>query len=82
MIIQSGFNLHHLYGMSVSVFHPSYLAAQMLPQTRPAGGALVNDWLFGAEDCVALRGIFFITGINDQPAHFDEAIPVILMEVG
>ncbi len=59
-----------------------YLAAQMISQSRPAGSALVDDWLVGAEDCIALRGIFFITGINDQPTHFDKAIPVILMEVG
>lgn len=51
--------------------HPSYLATQMLSQSRPARGTLVDDWLFGAEDCIALRGIFFITGINDQPTHFD-----------
>lgn len=54
----------------------------MLSQSRPAGGAVVDDWLFGAEDCVALGGIFFITSIDDQPTHFDQAIPVILMEVG
>ena len=54
----------------------------MLSQTRPAGGTLVDDWLFGAEDCIALRGIFFITGIDDKPTHFDKTVPVIFMEVG
>lgn len=61
---------------------PSYLTAQMLSQPWPAGGAVINDWLFGTEDTVSLRGIFFITSIDNQPTHFDQAIPVILMEVG
>lgn len=61
---------------------PSYLTAQMLSQPWPAGGAVIDDWLFGAEDSISLRGIFFIPGIYNQPTHFDQAISVILMEVG
>lgn len=59
-----------------------YLAAQMLSQPWPAGGAVIDDWLFGAEGGVPLRGVFFVASVDDQPAHFDQAVPVVLMQVG
>lgn len=60
---------------------PAYLAAQMLSQTRPAGGALIDDGLFRAQDNIALGGVLFIAGVDHQPTHFDQALPVIFMEV-
>lgn len=59
-----------------------YLVAQMLSQPRPAGGAVIDDWLFGGEDGVPLRGVFFVASVDDQPTHFDQAVPVVLVEVG
>lgn len=54
----------------------------MLSQPGPAWGAVIDDRLSGAEDRIALGGVFLITGIDDQPAHFDQAVPVVLVEVG
>lgn len=54
----------------------------MLSQSWPTGGAVIDDWLFGTEDGVSLRGVLFIASVDDQPTHFDQAVPVILMEVG
>lgn len=67
---------------SRSVHRLSYLAAHMLSQPWPAGGAVIDDGLLGSEDAVSLRGVFFIASVDDQATHFDQAIPVILVEVG
>lgn len=69
------------YTVHAVACHP-YLVAQMLSQPRPAGGAVIDDWLFGAEDGVSLRGVLVVASVDDQPAHFDQAVPVVLMEVG
>lgn len=59
-----------------------YLAAQVLSQPWPAGGAVIDDWLLGAEDSVTLGGVFFVASVDHQPAHFDQAVPVVLVKVG
>lgn len=52
----------------------------MLSQTRPARGAVVDDWLFGGEWDITFRGVFFISSVDHQTAHFDKAIPVVVVE--
>lgn len=60
----------------------TYLATQVLSQSWPAGGALVDDGLSGAEDHEPFRGVLVIATVDDQPTHFDHALPVVFMEVG
>lgn len=64
--------------MSVSVLH---LTAQVLSQFWPAGGALIDDRLVGAQSAVSFSGIFFVLSMNDQAADLHYSIPVILVEV-
>lgn len=45
------------------IYSSSYLATQMLSQARPTRGTMIDDWLFGAEDGITLRGVFLITSI-------------------
>lgn len=59
----------------------AYLAAEVLSQARPAGGALVNDRLSGVEHSVALCGVVLIAGVDDQATHLQQALSVIFMVV-
>lgn len=59
----------------------SYLAAKVLSQPWSAGGALIDDRLFGAEDREALCGIFFILSVYHQATHLHQTLTVILMVI-
>lgn len=58
-----------------------YLAAEVLPQARPARGALVHDRLFAAEHGETLGGVVLISGVNNETAHFYKPFPVVLVVV-
>lgn len=59
-----------------------HLTAQVLSQFRPAGGALIDDRLVGAQGAVSFSAIFFVLGMKDQAAHLHYSVPVVLVEVG
>jgi len=73
--------LQRLHRMSPPL-RPSYLAAQVLAQARPARGAQVDDGLPGAQRRVALGGVVLVPGVDHQPAHLDQAVPLVFVEVG